>query len=184
MELDQAALEKAEERGKYLLAKELLTFVEEYDDEVERGVSLERAQAYAEALADRGVPGFDADEVDVLIESERTDAGTWVDADAIYEVDDGFSAFPARWHDALQGEDDVLAYVDVIYDDLVGGEKDTATGSTGEGVPQDLLLDAVSALGPYSRDGARSEVERLREEGLVEEPADQHPQARVVPTHE
>jgi len=42
----------------------------------------------------------------------------------------------------------------------------------------------VSALGPFSRDGAKSEIERLREEGYVEELADQHPQARIIPTHE
>jgi hypothetical protein len=107
-----------------------------------------------------------------------------VDADAIYDVGDGFSAFPARWHDELRGEEDVLRYVDVIDDDLSGGEKETATGATGDGVPQDLLLDAVSALGPFSRDGAKSEIERLREEGYVEELADQHPQARIIPTHE
>ncbi|MCU4800986.1 hypothetical protein OB920_11455 [Halobacteria archaeon HArc-gm2] len=184
MELDSEALDTAEERGQYLLAKELLTFIEEYDDEVERGVLVDRLEAYADALDERGVQSVDAEQMDELLEADRTDAETWVDSDAIYDVGDGFSAFPARWHDELRGEADVLRYVDVIDDDLAGGEKETATGATGDGVPQDLLLDAVSALGPYSRDGAKSEIERLREEGYVEELADQHPHARIVPTHE
>ena len=183
MELDREALRKAEERGQYLLPNELLTFIEEYDHEADRGVSLERLEAYADALDERGVQSVDAEQMDTLLEADRTDAESWVDADAIYEVDDGFSAFPARWHDELAGEDDLLRYVDVIDDDLDAGEKHTATGSSGDGVPQDLLLDAASALGPLSRDSARSEIERLRERGDVEERADQHPQARIIPTH-
>ena len=184
MELDSEALDTAEERGQYLLAKELLTFIEEYDDQVDRGVHIDRLEAYADALDERGVQSVGAEQMDALVEADRTDLATWVDADAIYDVGDGFSAFPARWHDELRGEEDVLRYVDVIDDDLSGGEKETATGATGDGVPQDLLLDAVSALGPFSRDGAKSEIERLREEGYVEELADQHPQARIIPTHE
>lgn len=183
-ELDREALRTAEERGEYLLAKELLTFIEEYDDQVDRGVSLDRLEAYADALDERGVQSVDAEEMDELVEADRTDAESWAGPDAIYEVGDGFSAFPARWHDELGGEEDVLAFVDVINDDLDSGEKDTATGSTGDGVPQDLLLDAVSALSSLSRDGARSEIQRLREEGRVEERADQHPQARIIPTNE
>jgi hypothetical protein len=42
MELDSEALDTAEERGQYLLAKELLTFIEEYDDQVDRGVHIDR----------------------------------------------------------------------------------------------------------------------------------------------
>lgn len=183
-ELHREALRKAEERGKYLLAKELLTFIEEHDEQVDRGVSLERLEAYADALDERGVPSVDAEQMDELLAADRTDSESWVDPDAIYEVGDGFSAFPPRWHDELGGEDDVLRYVDVIDDDLDHGEKHTATGSSGDGVPQDLLLDAVSALGPMSRDRAREQIERLRQEDYVEERADQHPQARIIPSHE
>ncbi len=183
-ELDPAVLDTAEPRGQYLLPRELLTFVEQYDDTVDRGVPLERLEAYAAELDERGVQSVDADQIDAVVEEDLTDAEEWAGPDAIYRVDDGLSAFPPRWHDELGGEDDLMEYVDLISGAFAAGEKHTATGAAGEGVPQQLLFDAATALGPFTRDGAREELERLQKEGRVEEGADQHPEARVWPAHD
>lgn len=183
-ELDQDALDAAERRGQYLPLKDLLRYVERFDDQVDRGVPVDRLEAYADALAGRGVQSIDADAVDELLEANLTAAESWTGPDDVYDVGDGVSAFPARWHDELAGEDDLRAYVDHISGDLSTDDAHTATGAAGGGVPQQLLLDAASVFGPYSRDGARAELERLRDEGAVEERADQHPEARVWPAHE
>lgn len=183
-ELDQNALDAAEHRGQYILPRELLKFVERHDETVEGGVPLERLEEYAAALDERGVQSMDPDSLDELIEKNLTDEESWVGPDAVYRVGDGFSAFPARWHDELAGEDDLVTYVDDISGDLASEEKHTATGGAGTGVPEKLLLDTVSALGPFSRDGAKSELERLRNEGALEERTSQHPESRVWPTHE
>lgn len=183
-ELDQSALDAAEHRGQYLLPRELLTYVERFDESVNRGVPLDRLEAYAEALNERGVQSIDADQVAAAVEPDLTDAESWVDADAIYQVGDGLSAFPAQWHDELAGEEDLMRYVDVIAGDLRSDEKHTATGAAGGGVPQQLLLDAASALGPFSRDGVKAEIAQLQNEGRIEEGADQHPETRIWPAHE
>lgn len=181
VELDKAALDEAEHRGDYLLPKELLTFIEEYDDTVDRGIPIERLEAYADALEERGVQDVNADKMDQLVEQDLTDSEFWNGPDAIYQLEDGVSAFPPHWHDELTGEDDLMDYVYLISGDIASKGEPTGTGASGEGVPQDLLLDVASAVGPYSRDGAREELQRLRKEGKLEERADQHPQARVWP---
>lgn len=178
-ELDPAALDAAEHRGQYLLPRELLAFVERFDEDADRGVTIDRLAAYADALDERGVQSVDASQMDEAVEADLTDVESWTDPDAIYRVDGSVSAFPARWHDELAGEDDLLTFVDVIESDLASGEKHTASGATGEGVPEPLLLDTASALGSLSRDGAKAEIARLREEGLLAEGADQNPNARV-----
>lgn len=183
-DLDQEVLDAAEHRGQYLLVRELVALVERDDQAVERGVPVDRLEAYADALAERGVQSIDGEVVDEVLEGDLTAQDSWDGEKAIYDVGDGVSAFPSDWHDELAGEDDIVRFVQVMSGDLASGHKHTDAGAAGEGVPEPLLLDAASALGPFSRDGATSELERLYQDGAVEERADQHPKARVWPSHE
>ena len=183
-DINETALEEAADEGRYLFLKDLLMDVERYDEDVDRGVPLDRLEAYVDELVEQGVHAFDVEELDELVAADLTDSDTWSGPDAIYEVADGISAFPSTWHDELAGEEDLMVYVDFISGDLWTDEKHTATGGAGGGVPQELLLDVASTFGPYSRDGVRAEIARLREEGAVEETTDDHPKARIWPAHE
>lgn len=178
--LDDTALETAQDRGTNLLPGELLLFVEQFDDAVDRGVPLERLEAYADALAEGEAGPFGPDELHSLVEMDLTDAEEWEEPDSIYRVGDGLSAFPPAWHDQLGGEEDLARYVQVISADLASGEKHTAGGAAGQGVPEQLLIDAATALGPFSRSSARAELQELRDDGVLVEGADQHPEARVM----
>jgi len=113
----------------------LLTFIEEYDDQVDRGVHIDRLEAYADALDERGVQSVGAEQMDALVEADRTDSATWVDADAIYDVGDGFNAFPARWHDELRGGGRP-AVCRRNRRRPVGWREGDGDGATGDGVPR------------------------------------------------
>lgn len=177
--LSQAALDAASDRGEYLLASQLVTYVERYDRAVDGGVPRYRLREYVGRLHDENPTLFDADDFETLLDEALTDADAWAGQDALYEVEGGISAFPPRWHDRLAGEDDLTAYVDVIQADLSASDEFTGAGAAGEGVPRELLFDAAAVLGPFDRDSAAAELERLQEHGDLVEQADQHPQARV-----
>lgn len=182
--LSQAALDAAAERGEYLLVPELVAFVERFDRAVDRGVPLDRLVEYAERLHEEDPTLFDAADLESLVDDALTDADSWAGQDALYEVDGDVSALPTRWHDDLAGAEDLTDYVELIGEDLSESAAFTGGGAAGEGVPRELLFDAAAILGPYDHDGAAAELERLRERGELEEQADQHPRARVLPAGE
>lgn len=183
-ELDDAVLDAASERGRYLLLRDLVTYVERYDDEADGGVSVDRLEAYVEELNERGIHAFSQEEFHRLLEENIDDAEEWEGHDRVYDVDGRVSAFPKRWHEELRGADEVMDFIELLAADITEHEGTTETGGgAGTGVPDQLLYDAAAALGPFHRDQVKAEVERLRSEDKIEEMGDQHPEARIWPTH-
>lgn len=178
-ELDPAVLDAAAQRGESLLVNDLVVFAERMDDAVSRGVPVPRLEAYAEELSARSADTFDADDLDVLVEEDLTDAREWAGPGALYEVGDGVSAFPPRWHEELAGETDMLRVVEVVSRGITDSAASSGEGGAGRGVQKGLLLDAASAVAHLTREDATAELEQLRHDGRVEELADQHPDARV-----
>lgn len=137
----------------------------------ERGIERSTLDDYVDALDGRDdyefdPEGFYADLEDVLVDGE-----TYVSDDALYRVgDDRISRYPKRWHDELGGSDDVAAFVSLLND---------SRSVERRGVNEEALLDVVAAVGRVPKDDAKAELERLREEGVVVEDADQHPDAGV-----
>ncbi|WP_135822865.1 hypothetical protein [Halostella litorea] len=163
-------------RGDSLLVDEFLSLIERHHPTDGPGVDRSVVEAYAATLDERGVSQLDGDVILERVESKRTDSGTWVDDDAIYDIGDGrVSTFPAAWHDRLGGSTDVVAFVEFLTD----REASIGQGGAGAGVPEELLLDVVAVVGGLDREDAKAKLEELRRSGPLAEDADQHPNARV-----
>ncbi|WP_435335409.1 hypothetical protein [Haloarchaeobius sp. TZWWS8] len=185
-QVQAVAVRKAAHRGRSLLARELLLLVERHHHADGPGVTRETLRAYAAAVRDEMAGGDDVpfapDEFMELIEERLTTDDDWT-GDDFYRVGDGrVSVFPASWHDRLAGERDVRTYVEVLTS--AGGSDATrpSMGGTGEGVPRNLLVDAMSVLGGVEPSATTDRIEELREEGVLAEHADQHhnPHVRLV----
>jgi hypothetical protein len=112
--------------------------------------------------------------------SERPTLGPEVDVDG----EDRVSVCPESWYDELSGERDITRYIEVITSKLAHNDTEFDRGGAGDvgagdGIPENVLLDIVGVIGGVDRDDARSEIERLRDEGVLAEDADQHPNANV-----
>jgi hypothetical protein len=180
-DLSESVLEAAFDRGETLLVDDLIALAERADENADGapGVTSDRLVAYVEELSRRGL-AVDPDGVRTAVEERAVESETWVDADALYHVGDGrVSIYPRRWYDELAGETDLTRYVAVVLDDVGDSESAFAQGGAGPGVPERVLLSVAGVAGGLTRDEAKAELERLRDEGVVVEDADQHPNARV-----
>ncbi|WP_254543134.1 hypothetical protein [Halomarina pelagica] len=176
VDLNERVLDEAEHHGESLLPKEFLSLVERHHGDETPGVEPEVVEAYATALAERGVPAED-EALSSALDDRRTDSETWVDGDAVYGLPSGrLSTYPANWHERLAGSNDPRAYLRFMQGEAAFEPKNP-TGS--RGIPEERLLDAMSVVGHVDRREAKAAVERLREEGEVVEDADQHPDANV-----
>ncbi|WP_435360907.1 hypothetical protein [Haloarchaeobius sp. DFWS5] len=181
--LQQPVIEEAAERGRSLLARELVTMVERRHDTERPGITRETLHAYVTAVRDEMAGGpdvpFDPNEFEELVEERLNSDESWV-GDGYYRVGDGrVSVFPKQWHERLGGETDVRLYVEVLTAGRGDDDARTSMGGAGRGVPQDFLLDAMAVIGGVDPDEAQARIERLRAEGVLAEDADQHPNPHV-----
>lgn len=176
VELNDRVLDEFGHRGDSMTARELLELVERHHPTDGPGVDWTVVEAYANALDEEGLSELDGEVIVERLESERVESDTWVDTDTIYDLGGGrVSLFPATWHERVGGSDDVVEFVDFLAD------RDATIGQAGagEGVPEQLLLDAVALVGGLDRETAKSRLEDLRRDGPLVEDADQHPNPRV-----
>lgn len=172
VQVDDDVLAEARRRGQNLIVTDLVWLVERAHDSSERGVSRERLDAYLEALD----ASLDADALAEAIEERVTDSESWEGESALYEVvGDRVSRYPADWHDDLGPDADVVDFVRVLNDRL----DDPPYSGANDAVSEDFLVHAVAVLGDADPDAARSRLEDLRTDGVVEEYPDQHPDAGV-----
>ena len=183
-ELNEHVLEEAGSRGDKLIVNDLVVLIERYDGRDEPGVAVDRVVEYAERLAAQNAP-VQPEKVPAAIDERRSTAetwqadaaatGTWFGSGSLYELDEGrVSVFPRRWHEELTGETDLKRYLDVVGTSVA----DDGTAE-GQSVPEAVLLNAATVLGGLSWQAAKSQLETLRDEGVVNQPADQHPYAQV-----
>ncbi|WP_117592339.1 hypothetical protein [Haloprofundus halophilus] len=178
--LNENVLEEAGDRGRTLLVTDLVALIERHERSDRLGVDPSRVVTYAEGLEADGAR-IDAGSVPSAIEERRTDATSWVDDDALYAVGDGrVSTYPERWHEDLRGESDVRRYLEVILDDVGDSTDAFDVGGAGTGVPRSLLLGATAVLGELNPTETKAQIQALRDEGVLAEDADQHPNARVA----
>jgi hypothetical protein len=178
-ELNETVLEEAGDRGRTLLVSDLVGLIERHEDDGSPGTTTERVVTYAETLSERGAR-IDAEAVPSAIEERRTESTSWVGDETLYNVGDGrVSAYPKQWHENLRGEDEVTQYLEVILDDVGDSEDAFNKGGPGTGVPRSLLLSVTSVLGDLTPTDTKAQIQALRQEGVLNEDADQHPDARV-----
>jgi hypothetical protein len=181
-----AVVDEVTQRGRNLLLTELLRLIERQHPEESPGVTRGTLEAYADTLAGEPRIKFEANELMEEIDAARIDAETWVGDDVLYDLgengengEDRLSAYPRGWHDRLGGETDVREYVEYLESDESGFTDDSPRGGRGEGIDQPTLLEVVSVLGDVDQGTVRAQIEERRAEGQLEQPADQHPDARV-----
>lgn len=176
----------AADRGDNLVVTELVSLVERHDpvaiESNAFGVSTDRVLAYAEALPEGG-DEVTTDDVRAAA-ADATASESWVGGETLYATAEGHvSVFPRGWHEALAGEDDVRRFVETILAEV--DDSETAfgeAGGRGVGVPENVLLNAATVLGTPTWEEAKAQLESLRDEGVVAERLDQHPDARVALT--
>ncbi len=162
---------------------EFLTLVERFHDADRPGVATETVREYAAAVRDEMAGGedvpFEPESLVTVVTDRADDAETWTGADCYWVGDGRVSAFPASWHDDLAGETDVTAYVERLRDPGSGDDARTPMGGAGEGVPDELLLDALGILGGVEREAAKARIEELLQSDVLAAGADQHPNRHI-----
>ena len=183
VDVRDAVIDELTHRGRNLLLTEVLRSIERQHPSDGPGVTRETIAAYGDRLAAEPSFAFDTKDLLETIDEARIDAETWVGDDVLYQVGDGnedrLSAYPRGWHDRLGDETDVREYIEYLESDESGFADDSPRGGRGSGIDQPTLLEVVSVLGNVEREVVRAQIEDRRAEGQLEQPADQHPDARV-----
>ncbi|MDS0293639.1 hypothetical protein [Halogeometricum luteum] len=184
VDLVDEIIETATERGEFLVTTELATLIERHDPAViesnEFGVSEDRLKSYVEALRS-GAELLSVADVEEALAEETVHSDTWAGEERLYVTDENHvSVYPRDWHEALAGEDDVVRFVEYLVAAVEDSREAFPGGGQGPGVPEETLLNVVTTLGPLTWEEAKQEVERLRDEDVFSEDADQHPEARVA----
>ena len=176
---DEDVVSGIAQRGRNLLADEVIGLIERRDTTEDPGVPRETLDAYADALAER--PNFDVDpeQFSGAIDERLTDAENWAGTDTLYDLDGRISAYPPAWHEELGGSTDVEAYLTLVEEASTDSGEESLDTGTGEGVSEEWLLDAVTTVGRVKRDEAKEALEAARSEGQIDEGPDQHPGAGV-----
>ena len=181
-EINDAVVEEVLQDSQNLLLREVVTLIErEHPDATTTpGITRETLMAYAQVFGeDTGFP-TGPEEFRASIEDRLTASETWVDNDVLYELnDDRVSVYPSRWHDELSGEVDIPTFLEFLQDEGSGVEGDLNRGGAGGGIPESELVEIVSVVGRTDRETVKERIETLRDEGVLAEDADQHPDARV-----
>jgi hypothetical protein len=179
--LSEQVLEAVGSERRTLLPREVVKFIERYHPHDQPGIAWSVLEAYATRLADNLGAQFDREEFLETIEARRVESQTWESDDALYQLGTNrVSLFPPHWHDSLGGATDLTAYVRFLTDEAPGfADERTAVGGTGEGIPEQFLLETVNLVGRVDHASAKSRLEDLRDSGELVEDADQHPNARV-----
>lgn len=173
-ELSETVLDEAASRGETLIIHDLLRLIERHD--TGPGVPEDRLDAYISALGDSG---FDEAALRSGLSDQLSESDEWVDESTVYRLDGEISGFPPRWHEELDGEQDLSRYVATMSANVEGGSAGYDFGGRGEGVPKKLLADTAIIFGGYTYEYALEELSRYRDEGLLTADADMHPSARI-----
>lgn len=179
-DLNDRVFEEAAAERRTLLPEELVELIERHHAHEQPGVAWEVLSDYAAALDDELGGQFDADSFLDGLEEQVTEAGTWQGPNTLYVLDDDrVSRYPARWHEALEGETDIREYVRFLVEEAEDFEGAIDSGGAGPGVPENDLLRVVAVVGRTDRETAKERLEECRNAGELTEDADQHPDARV-----
>jgi hypothetical protein len=172
MELNDAVLDEAGSRGDQLLVGKLVALAEKHHD-TGPGVPRSLVEDYIDALDEDSVDGEQLlGELDAHLDEGREAPNEG----AVYDVGDGcVSGYPSVWHERLDPDDSLAAYVAVMTE-TANPPKSAASS----GVSKDDLLEAAAVLSDRSREDARSELRDLRGDGVLVADADQHPRAGIT----
>lgn len=179
---NEQVIADARQRGETLTSRELLLLIERRHRTEGPGIDRTTLDAYGERVGRDDIIPLEKHQFTDAVDDNSTDSETWEGSGRYYALDENrVSAFPARWHEVLDGEDDLRVYVDVIETTIAESETttDSYRGGIGAGVPEQLLLNTAAAISTMDRNSVKEQLERRRDDGELIEDADQHPDARV-----
>ena len=179
MERSESLLREAGNRSEYLRPRDLVALAERHAEGTAAGtapgVPHEWLLAHVEALDEES--HVDAESFRSSLSEMTTDAETWVDDRAVYEIgEDRLSAYPPAWYEALAGMTSLPEVVRYLLDE---SDYRPVDAGAGDGVPEADLLDIAAAVGGFTREAAKAALEECRDDGRLVEDADQHPKANV-----
>ncbi|SFR99201.1 hypothetical protein SAMN05216559_2169 [Halomicrobium zhouii] len=178
------ALDELIHEGRYLYPTNVVEIVERYHAGGEPGVPRSLVLSYADhVLSDLGNRApYSLTRFSALLDDRVTDAAFWL-PNALYRTGpDRISVYPLSWHQRLDGVTDPVEYATVV-----GADLDRARGIADAGVasavPKQLLLDAMTVMGPMDRRTAGGLLRDARLSGRIRVDPVQNPDAdvRVVP---
>lgn len=181
-EVNEAVVEEVLQDSQNLLLREVVALIERGhpDAATTPGITREALTAYAQEFGEDTAFPAGPEEFRASIDDRLTASETWVDNDTLYALnDDRVSVYPSRWHDELGGEVDIPLFLEFLQDEASGVEDDLHRGGAGGGIPEGKLIEIVSVVGRTDRATVKTRIETLRDEGILAEDADQHPDARV-----
>lgn len=174
-ELDDEVIETLHSEGERLLADDLVEIVERHHDFDEAGVPRGLVDDYLDALEESAA--FNTGPLREQFEEHLTSDRSFVDTNSVYEVGDGrVSAYPAEWHERLDGDASLADYVRVMTDSM----DETPETAASRGVAKDELFDVAAVIGGMRRGEARGRLKDLRADGVLVADTDQHPRAGVT----
>lgn len=179
-EANEAVVEEVLQDSQNLLLREVVTLIErEHPDAATApGITREVLAAYAQEFGEDTAFPAGPEEFRASIDDRLTDSKTWVNNDVLYALNgDRVSVYPSHWHDELGGEVDIPLFLEFLQDEASGVDLDR--GGAGGGIPEGKLVEIVSVVGRTDRETVKTRIEALRNEGVLAEDADQHPNARV-----
>jgi hypothetical protein len=180
-EVNDAIVEEILQDSQNLLLREVVTLIErEHPDAATTpGITREALTAYAQEFGEDTAFRAGPEEFRASINDRLTDSETWVDNDVLYELnDDRVSVYPSRWHDAFDSDADIPSFLEFLQDEA-NIDDDFNRGGAGDGMPEGKLIEIVSVVGRTDPETVKTRIEALRDEGVLVEDADQHPNARV-----
>lgn len=181
-EVNKAIVEAILQDSQNLLLREVVALIERKhpDAATTSGITREALAAYAQEFGEDTAFPTGPEEFRALIDDRLTASETWVDNDVLYELNDNrVSVYPFRWHDELGGEVDIALFLEFLQDEASGVEDELDRGGAGGGIPESKLIEIVSVVGRTDRETVKTRIETLRDEDIIAEDADQHPDARV-----
>ncbi|MFB6130343.1 MAG: hypothetical protein ABEJ28_05925 [Salinigranum sp.] len=182
-DLNDHVLEEASAEGETLLIADLVSLIERHHPLSEIGAPVDLLEEYVAALAE-GDSRFEPETVREAVEERLVDSETWVAVDALYPVAEGrVSVYPRRWHEQLDGEEDLLRIIEVVVDDLPEGGRETwATGGPGPGIPKDKLVEMGELFGGLQLTEIRDQFRELKDAGEINMSVNAKRHEHIVPT--
>ena len=152
-----AILDEAGQRSTDLTPQELLLLVERHHEIGTPGVSHEIYDAYAEGLGETTHRW--ADEFTDGLTANLTTSTQWADHNAVYSLGDRrVSTYPAVCYEQLGGVTDPCEYLQYLI---------TETNLYDQMVPEQALLDFVSAVGGIDHELATTALKSLKAKGEI-----------------
>jgi len=169
--VDEQLVDDLSLRDREYQIDDFVRYLERHHHGDEPGISMERLDAYANAL------GYDTEHTHVLLEERLTDSTTWTPGNNLYRVGDNVSIYPPSWHEQLTDTIDLAEYVRVMLAEKI--EVSGRLPPARRGISQPDILTAVEVFADLDREMGEDLLKQQRQKGSIVIYASQNPEDLV-----